>query len=93
MELQEIQQQMRQAFTEYLEIANLKPGQIIVIGCSTSEVHGGRIGKDSQPDIAEALYQVLAPMAEEKGLYLAFQCCEHLNRALVVDREVMEKTA
>ena len=91
MELQEIQQQMRQAFTEYLEIANLKPGQIIVIGCSTSEVHGGRIGKDSQPDIAEALYQVLAPMAEEKGLYLAFQCCEHLNRALVVDREVMEK--
>ena len=47
MELQEIQQQMRQAFTEYLEIANLKPGQIIVIGCSTSEVHGGRIGKDS----------------------------------------------
>ncbi len=91
MELQEIGQQMQQAFSEYLEIANLKPGQIVVIGCSTSEVHGGRIGKDSQPDIAAALYEVLAPMAEEKGLYLAFQCCEHLNRALVVDREVMEK--
>ena len=90
MELQEIGQQMQQAFSEYLEIANLKPGQIVVIGCSTSEVHGGRIGKDSQPDIAAALYEVLAPMAE-KGLYLAFQCCEHLNRALVVDREVMEK--
>lgn len=91
MDLQEIQQQMQQAFAEYLEVANLKAGQIIVIGCSTSEVHGGRIGKDSQPDIAEALYKVLNPMAEEKGLYLAFQCCEHLNRALVVDREVMEK--
>lgn len=91
MELQEIGQQMQQAFSEYLEAANLKPGQIIVIGCSTSEVHGGRIGKDSQPDIAAVLYEVLAPMAEEKGLYLAFQCCEHLNRALVVDREVMEK--
>ena len=48
-------------------------------------------GKDSQPDIAAVLYDVLAPMAEEKGIYLAFQCCEHLNRALVVDREVMEK--
>lgn len=91
MELQEIGQQMQQAFSEYLEAANLKPGQIVVIGCSTSEVHGGRIGKDSQPDIAAVLYEVLAPMAEEKGLYLAFQCCEHLNRALVVDREVMEK--
>lgn len=67
MELQEIQQQMRQAFTEYLEIANLKPGQIIVIGCSTSEVHGGRIGKDSQPDIAEALYQVWLQWQKKKA--------------------------
>lgn len=91
MEMQEIAQQMQQAFREYLEISNLKKGQIVVIGCSTSEVHGGKIGKDSQPDIAATLYEVLAPMAEEKGIYLAFQCCEHLNRALVVDREVMEK--
>ena len=91
MDLQQIRQQMQQAFSEYLSTPELKPGQIIVIGCSTSEVHGGQIGKDSQPKIAETLYEVLAPMAEEKGLYLAFQCCEHLNRALVVDREVMEK--
>lgn len=91
MEMNEIAEQMRQAFSEYLDVANLRPGNIVVIGCSTSEVHGGRIGKDSQPDIAAVLYDVLAPMAEEKGIYLAFQCCEHLNRALVVDREVMEK--
>ncbi len=91
MEMQEIAQQMKEAFGEYLEIANLKKGNIVVIGCSTSEVHGGRIGKDSQPEIAATLYEVLAPMAEEKGIYLAFQCCEHLNRALVVDREVAEK--
>lgn len=91
MELSEIAQQMQEAFTEYLAIADLRPGQVIVIGCSTSEVHGGQIGKDSQPLIAETLYNVLSPMAEEKGVYLAFQCCEHLNRALVVDREVMEK--
>ena len=91
MEMNEIAEQMRQAFSEYLDVANLRPGNIVVIGCSTSEVHGGRIGKDSQPDIAAVLYDVLAPMAEEKGLYLAFQCCEHLNRALVVAREVMEK--
>ena len=91
MELTEIGQQMREAFSEYLSTSDFHPGQIIVIGCSTSEVHGGQIGKDSQPQVAETLYEVLAPMAEEKGLYLAFQCCEHLNRALVVDREVMEK--
>lgn len=91
MEMNEIAEQMRQAFSEYLDVANLRPGNIVVIGCSTSEVHGGHIGKDSQPDIAAVLYDVLAPMAEEKGIYLAFQCCEHLNRALVVDREVMEK--
>ena len=74
MEMNEIAEQMRQAFSEYLDVANLRPGNIVVIGCSTSEVHGGRIGKDSQPDIAAVLYDVLAPMAEEKGLYLAFQC-------------------
>ena len=91
MELAEIRQQMHDAFAEYLTTSDLRPGQIIVIGCSTSEVHGGHIGKDSQPQVAEVLYEVLAPMAEEKGIYLAFQCCEHLNRALVVDREVMEQ--
>lgn len=91
MDLREIEQQMQSAFSEYLSSADFHAGQILVIGCSTSEVHGGQIGKDSQPKIAETLYNVLSPMAEEKGLYLAFQCCEHLNRALVVDREVMEK--
>ena len=91
MELIEIEQQMRNAFEEYVSTSAFRPGQIIVIGCSTSEVHGGHIGKDSQPQVAETLYKVLAPMAEENGLYLAFQCCEHLNRALVVDREVMEQ--
>lgn len=91
MELREIEQQMQAAFSEYLSTSDFRPGQILVIGCSTSEVHGGQIGKDSQPQIAEILYNVLSPMAEKEGLYLAFQCCEHLNRALVVDREVMEK--
>ena len=70
MEMNEIAEQMRQAFSEYLDVANLRPGNIVVIGCSTSEVHGGHIGKDSQPDIAAVLYDVLAPMAEEKGIYL-----------------------
>ena len=87
MELTEIGQQMREAFSEYLSTSDFRPGQIIVIGCSTSEVHGGQIGKDSQPQVAETLYKILAPMAEEKGLYLAFQCCEHLNRAIVIEYE------
>lgn len=86
-----IHEQAKAVFDEFLAKTDFKAGQIIVIGCSTSEVRGSRIGKDGNSAIAEALYTAVAPLAAEKGLYLAFQCCEHLNRALVVEREAAEK--
>lgn len=86
-----IHEQAKAVFGEFLAKTDFKAGQIIVIGCSTSEVRGSRIGKDGNSAIAEALYTAVAPLAAEKGLYLAFQCCEHLNRALVVERDAAEK--
>ena len=86
-----IAEDAQRVIEEYFSKTNLKPGQILVIGCSTSEVRGNRIGKDGNSHIAEAIYQAFAPKAAEKGVYLAFQCCEHLNRALVVEREAAEK--
>lgn len=86
-----IHEQAKAVFGEFLAKTDFKAGQIIVIGCSTSEVRGSRIGKDGNSAVAEALYTAVAPLAAEKGLYLAFQCCEHLNRALVVERDAAEK--
>ena len=86
-----IHEQAKTVFGEFLAKTDFKAGQIIVIGCSTSEVRGSRIGKDGNSAIAEALYTAVAPLAAENGLYLAFQCCEHLNRALVVERDAAEK--
>lgn len=91
MKLQEIQQQAKDAFQELLLAANLRPGQIVVIGCSTSEINGGVIGKNSSPDIAAAIYEPFSQLAEEYQIKLAFQCCEHLNRALVVDEDVADR--
>ena len=77
--------------TELLAEAKLKKGDILVIGCSTSEVAGGRIGKDSSAEAAEAIFAAVKPILDERGIYLAAQCCEHLNRALIVERECLLK--
>ena len=74
-----------------LTVANLKEEDILVVGCSTSEVLGKHIGKGSSAEVADAIYSAFAPIAAECGFYLSFQCCEHLNRALVVERACMEK--
>ena len=74
-----------------LASAGLRRGDILVIGCSTSEVVGGQIGKSSSADAAAAIYDAVAPVLAEKGIFLAAQCCEHLNRALVVERACAEK--
>ena len=76
---------------ELLEVAGLRRGDILVIGCSTSEVVGGMIGKNSSSDAATAIWDAVAPVLAEKGIFLAAQCCEHLNRALVVERACAEK--
>ena len=78
------------AVSELLTAAGAKPGQILIIGCSTSEVMGGTIGKASSPDAAAALYDGIAAACAESGVIPAFQCCEHLNRAVVTEREAVE---
>lgn len=86
-----IYEQARQVIYEFLEQAKLRPGQLVVIGCSTSEVTGHRIGSDSSMATAQQLYNAIAPVIAEKGCYLAAQCCEHLNRALILEAEAAEK--
>ena len=75
-------------FSQLIEAAKLCEGSIVVLGCSTSEVGGSRIGTASSMDIAAAIYDGFYDMLCEKGIYLAAQCCEHLNRALVIEREL-----
>lgn len=79
----------RRAAEELIEKANLQKGDLVVVGCSTSEVCGSRIGSDSRPEVAEALFDALYRVFTEAGISLAAQCCEHLNRALIVEREAL----
>lgn len=88
--LNEVREETRRAFAELLEAAKLKKGSIVVVGCSSSEIAGQKIGTFSSADCAGAVYDALAPLAEERGVFLAFQCCEHLNRALVVEEACAE---
>lgn len=74
--------------TEFKQVAKLKKGQIVVIGCSTSEVVGNKIGTHSTPEIANAIYVGLKRGLGE-DVYIAAQCCEHLNRAIVIEEKAM----
>ena len=87
----EITCQARTVVTELLEQAKMKPGNLLVIGCSSSEMVGEKIGKGSSMDAARAAYAGIAPVLKEQGIELAVQCCEHLNRALILERRVAEK--
>ena len=79
------------AVGEIIEIGNLKKGQILVIGCSTSEITGNKIGTQSVPEVAEQVVKAILDVLNEKGIYLAAQCCEHLNRAIVIERELADR--
>ena len=79
------------AASQILEAAGVKKGNLFVIGCSTSEVAGAKIGTYSSPDLAKALFQGLYKAACEKEVYLVAQCCEHLNRAIIIEEEAAEK--
>ena len=87
----DIARDARVALTELIEAADLKAGQLLVVGCSSSEMIGERIGKQSSMEAAVALYESLAPILAEHGILLAAQCCEHLNRVLIVERATAEK--
>ncbi len=93
MDCEEIKAQAARAVGELLACARTEPGDIFVVGCSTSEVGGFHIGRGSSVEIAEALYDGIMPALKERGLYLAAQCCEHLNRAIVVERAALPRGA
>ncbi len=89
-ELKEIEQEAYEAALQLLAAAHPKKGSIFVVGCSTSEVAGERIGSFSSPDLGQALFDGIYKAAKEAEVYLAAQCCEHLNRALILEEEAAE---
>lgn len=89
--MKEIQRKAARAAEDLIEAAGLSRGEIMVLGCSTSEVAGGKIGKASVPALGEAIVSGILSAVEPKGIYLAVGCCEHLNRAVIVEREAAEK--
>lgn len=82
----QIEKEAAAAALELCEAAKLKKGNTVVIGCSTSEVCGSKIGTASVPQAADALYRGLKSVFAPRGIYIAAQCCEHLNRAIVTER-------
>ncbi len=90
-DLREITKQVETALSDLLKAAALKPGQILVVGGSTSEVLGKPLGSATSLEVAHAILDGILPHVKERQIYLAVQCCEHLNRALVVEEECAEK--
>ena len=84
-----IKNDAKKVITELIKTSNLKSGNILVIGCSSSEIVGGEIGKASSIEAAKAVFEVVYPILKENGIYLAAQCCEHLNRAIITEREAV----
>lgn len=84
-----IKEQAFSAAKEIIEIGKLKKGQILVIGCSTSEVIGDKIGTNSSPDTANEIFDGIYEAANEYGVFVAAQCCEHLNRAIIVEADAV----
>ncbi len=88
--MEQIKNQAYNAAKEIIEKANLKKGNILVVGCSTSEVIGDTIGTNSSPETAENIYLGIAAAAAEAGVFVAAQCCEHLNRAIIVSKKAAQ---
>ncbi len=84
-----LKEETAKAVREVLEEACLNKGDIFVVGCSTSEVMGGRIGKNSSMEAASYIYEALDEELRKKEVFLAVQCCEHLNRAIVIERDAL----
>lgn len=88
---EELREQAARAVEEVIDASGIKTGEIFVVGCSTSEICGDKIGTNSNYDAATAVFEAIYSVLKPRGIYLAAQCCEHLNRAVVIERECMEK--
>lgn len=93
MNKEELAAEAQRAVEELIEVSGCRAGQVLVVGCSTSEIVGGKIGTCGSEEAAQAVFASIYAASKKHGLYLAFQCCEHLNRALVTEREAMENLA
>jgi len=89
--METIKEQATRVVTELIEASGIRAGEVLVIGCSSSEIVGETIGHGSSLETAQAVFGAIYPILKEKGIYLAAQCCEHLNRALIIERECAEK--
>ena len=87
--LEQVRQEAADAARQLAEAARLRRGHIVVVGCSTSEVVGHQVGSWSTPQIAQAIFDGLNSVFAPMGVYIAAQCCEHLNRALIVEHEAV----
>jgi len=81
----DIKEAVRNTALELCEKAKLKPGQTVIVGCSTSEITGHQIGTHSKEDIGRIVFNELFDIFNIRGIHLAAQCCEHLNRAIIVE--------
>lgn len=81
--------QAKSVTEEIIEISGIRKGQILVVGCSTSEICGDKIGTNSNLDVAKAAFKGIYEVATEHEIYVATQCCEHLNRAIIVERKAV----
>ncbi|MBO5872742.1 MAG: TIGR01440 family protein [Clostridia bacterium] len=87
--MSDIKNQAYNSAREIIEKAGLSTGSILVVGCSTSEVVGNTIGTCSSPEAAEEIFKGIYDAAQENGVYIAAQCCEHLNRAIIIEDEAV----
>lgn len=88
--MEQIEQELQTALADLQTVAGLKTGKLLVVGCSTSEVIGAKIGTSGAAEIAAAIFTQLTAFQTKTGVTLAFQCCEHLNRALVIERTIAD---
>ena len=90
-DMRSIGEEAYRAAKELLDAAHMEEGQILVVGCSTSEVSGAGIGTFSSPELAEVVFGGIYQATQEAGIYLAAQCCEHLNRAIILEKEAVDR--
>lgn len=88
-QLQEIIREAQSLAEELIETAKLRPGQIVIVGCSSSEIAGHNVGSLSSPEIGKAVFDGLQSVFKAGGIHLAAQCCEHLNRSVIIEREAV----
>ena len=87
----QIRKEAEMVIAELLDAAKLSQGDIFVVGCSSSEIIGEHIGKGSSPETANVVFDAIYSVLRENGIWLAAQCCEHLNRAIIIEKECAEK--